>query len=914
MSFPNNPKESSESISTAVARGRSAVGVGTAGDRAVAKERVETDVVTRVKREAVAHPAAPAIVDGEVALNYGDLDRRSSELAHKLRLAGVVKDSVVGVYGDRSIGTVVAALAAMRAGAAYLPLDPSHPKERIGFQIADARAHVVLSVVEEKSVEIRDLAEHMLPIGRDGGPIERSSDKSALDGLLSESDAAGELAYVIYTSGSTGRPKGVEITHPNLTNMMDWYIRMLEVTPEDRISHVAAPGFDATVWELWPALVAGASVVVADSAPIKEPRKLHEWLLSRGITISFIPTPMAEKLMTMPWPARTKLRVMMTGGDTLHFYPPAGLPFQVVNNYGPTECTICATSTFLASGNSSEQLPPIGRPVDNTQVFIVDEALRPVPSGTEGEILIGGRGVGRGYRNRPDLTAEKFIANTIESSLGPRLYRTGDRGCYLPDGQIAFKGRVDDQIKIRGVRMEPAEIEAALGEHPGVRESAVVAREGGHGEKRLVAYLTIHSSSEIDVHDLRSFLVKRLPGPMIPSLFVRVEELPLNASGKINRRALPAPNHGNTLQMGRGTAPRGALEERLTQIWERVLGVRNIGVQQDFFELGGDSLLAVRLIAEVENGIGCRLPISALLEVRTIEELARAIRENAGTEWSSMVAVQTMGLKTPLFCVHSHTGDVLYCEYIARGAGPDQPIYGLQSQGVTGKSPHLSVEEMSDHYVTELRKIQPSGPYQLFGFCFGGIVAFDMARRLTEIGERVAFLGFYNSPAPGTLKRWPLGQFTYLRRRTIDEWRKLWAAEPNKRFTLLLRNLRNFRLMVERTAAIEASESMLQIRGSKRELERLNLEAINIAAAKRFEPGYVHDGQITLFLSPDTAGVYPTPPAEGWSKFSTKQLEIVNVIVDTKGWRGAPFVKTVGGRVAQLSPSIAEAAEIRSPS
>ncbi len=855
----------------------------------------EINVVESIRHWATARPHAPAIIHDDVVLSYAELEERSRQIAIRLRTMGVTSQSVVGVYAERSIALVVSALGIMRAGAAYLPLDPSYPNERLNFQVADAQADIIVAVQGSSLGEVGGLPKHLLLTTSDG----RLSDGWGGE-TVSVTDELGELAYVIYTSGSTGRPKGAEITHSNLANMVGWYLQTLEVTAADRMSHLAAVGFDATVWELWPSLVAGASICVADDAVLKEPRALQDWLQSNAITVSFVPTPMAEKLMLLPWLPGSSLRVMMTGGDTLHMYPPLALPFKVVNNYGPTECTILATSGLLSAGSAVAQLPPIGRPITNVQVYIVDEGMRQVTPGVEGEILIGGRGVGRGYRNRPELTAEKFIPNGFEPALGPRLYRTGDRGCYLPDGQIAFRGRIDDQIKIRGVRMEPAEIEAALNEHPSVRESVIMAHESKAGDKRLVGYISVGSGPAPDLHELKSFLSKRLPEPMIPAIFVVVNKLPLNPSGKIDRRALPAPEEGNMLlPAGLGADPRDELEKRLQKMWEELLEVQNIGVQQDFFELGGDSLLAMRLILNVERELAFKLPLSALLEVRTIEDLARTIRRHtAKSEWSSLVAVQPLGSRPPLFCVHSHTGDVMYCEYIARGAGSDQPIYGLQSRAVIGKSPHLRVEEMSEHYVREVRGIQPQGPYHFFGFCFGGMVAFDMARRLMECGEEVAFLGFYNSPAPGTLKGWPLGQFTYLKRRTRDEWRKLLAAERGEKVPHILRNIRNLRLMIQRTAAIETSEAFAKIRRDDGSLKSLNLEAINIAAAKRFHPNHIFPGRITLFQSAEVAGIYPIPPAEGWKNFAANGLEVIDVPVDKKGWRGTPFVETVGGRIA----------------
>jgi amino acid adenylation domain-containing protein len=853
---------------------------------------VKPNVIEYVLEWAAKMPQAPALKLGEIVLSFGELEARSSKIAGELRRVGVRREDVVGVYAERSIGLAVAALGVMRAGAAYLPLDPMHPPERLAYQIEDARARVVIAVEAESTARFPGLSEIVLTCSATGD----ARFDGRVDGDLAL-PAGEDLAYVIYTSGSTGKPKGVEITHDNLENLIRWYVGALELTPNDRVSQVAAVGFDASVWELWPGLAAGACLCIADSVTVSEPGELQRWLVSDQVTTSFIPTPMAEKLMAMEWPAESSLRIMMTGGDTLHGYPPTGLPFQLVNNYGPTECTVCATSAVVPAGIPSGRLPPIGRPVLNAQIYIVDEHLRLVPKGVEGEILIGGRGVGRGYRNRPELTKEKFVPNPFDREQGSLLYRTGDRGCLLPDGQIAFQGRTDNQIKIRGVRMEPGEIEAALNMHPALRESAAVAREFAPGDKRLIAYFVAQQDAP-SPSELRHFLTQKLPAPMIPSIFVRLEQLPLNSSGKIDRAALPAPSKANMTAREIGGGPRDALEKELKQIWEQIFQIEHIGVREDFFELGGHSLLAAQLMARVNDGLQVNLPLSAVLEVRTIEDMANAVRARQSSgNWSSLVAVQKKGTNPPLFCVHSHTGDVLYCEYLAQGAGAGQPIYGLQAQGALGKGPDRSVEEMAARYVQEIAKVQPRGPYHLFGFCFGGMVAFEMAKQLGERGEEVAFLGAYNSPAPGTLKGWPLGQFTYLWRRTQDEWRKLLELESGDRWAHVMRNLRNFRVLVKRSAAIDGAETLSRIRGNGEGAGLKDLESINIAAAKRYQPTHVFPGRLTLFLAPDMARVYPVAPAEGWKKFAQQGLEVISVPLDRKGWRGAPFVETVGGKI-----------------
>jgi len=449
--------------------------------------------------------------------------------------------------------------------------------------------------------------------------------------------------------------------------------------------------------------------------------------------------------------------------------------------------------------------------------------------------------------------------------------------------------------------MEAGEIEAALNSHAGLQETAVAARDFAPGDKRLVAYVVPVSGMMPSPSEIRHFLAQRLPAPMIPSVFVCLERLPLNSSGKIDRKALPVPSKENMTAREIGGAPRDALEKQLKEIWERTFQLEHIGIQEDFFDLGGHSLMAGELMARVNDALQMNLPLSSVLEVRTIEDMARVLRERRTSEsWASLVAVQPRGARPPVFCVHSHTGDVLYCEYIAQGAGAEQPIFGLQAQGAVGKEPHRSIEEMAEHYLSEVRKVKPRGPYHLFGFCFGGMVAFEMAKQFNDQGERVDFLGIYNSPAPGTLKGWPLGQFTYLWRRTKDEWRKLLELESGERMGHIAKNLRNFRLLVQRSAAIDGAETLSRIQQKGQRIELKDLESINIAAAKRYAPSHAFPGKITLFLAPDMAQVYPVPPAEGWKKFTSEPVEVVMVPLDKKGWRGTPFVETVGGKIKEF--------------
>jgi len=434
-----------------------------------------------------------------------------------------------------------------------------------------------------------------------------------------------DLAYVIYTSGSTGSPKGVEITHGSLANLVSWHQQVFSVTPADRASHLAGLGFDAAVWELWPYLACGAGVHLVDDTTRNSPELLQAWLLDQRVTISFVPTPLAERMLFLSWPRETVLRTLLTGGDTLHHYPPSGLPFVFVNNYGPTECTVVATSGPVYPVEHKGSLPAIGSAITNTEIHLLDEELQPVPAGTPGEICIAGASLARGYRNLPNLTAEKFVTNA--SITANRLYRTGDLGRLLRDGNIAFLGRLDDQIKIRGYRIEPNEIISRLNEHPDVQQSLVLAREFAPGDKRLIGYFVPAPGSSPMLGELRDFLSAQLPDFMVPATFVRLDALPLTPNGKVDRGALPAPDDTNTLRDKAFTLPRTDIEKTVGTILADLLGMEQVDVEENFFALGGHSLLGAQLVARVRQTFGIEMPLRVLFEAPTVVGLSAEIEQ-----------------------------------------------------------------------------------------------------------------------------------------------------------------------------------------------------------------------------------------------------------------------------------------------
>jgi len=500
-------------------------------------------------------------------------------------------------------------------------MDPAWPPDRLAFVLEDAQSPVLITnaklarQIPRGRQIIVDLAAPKIAQEPEGLPLVKIRHE--------------DLAYVIYTSGSTGQPKGVEIPHGGLVNLISWHRKAFSVTSADRASHLAGLSFDASVWELWPYLAAGASVHLVDEFTRNSAELLGNWLVDHGITISFVPTPLTEELLRVKWPKNTALRTMLTGGDTLHHYPPPTLPFVLVNNYGPAECTVVATSGAIPPDGRDGTLPSIGRPIVNNRIHLLNEQLLPVPPGTIGEIYITGAGLARGYRNRPDLTAKKFISVPFNAEPASRLYKTGDLGRELPDGQIAFHGRVDEQIKIRGFRIEPIEIVCALNQHSVVLESLVIAREDTSGDKRLVAYLVLADDSAVTRRSLRSHLRRRLPEYMVPSSFVRLEAFPLTPNGKIDRAALPPPDSMNTLQDELSADLPTPTQQRVIEILTALLGLEKIGLEDDFFLLGGHSLLGAQLIARLRETFRVELALRTLFDAPTVVALAEEIERLA---------------------------------------------------------------------------------------------------------------------------------------------------------------------------------------------------------------------------------------------------------------------------------------------
>lgn len=678
-------------------------------------------------------PDSVAVVYNQEQLSYLELEARANQLANHLKSLGVGPDCVVGLYMERSLEIMIGMLGVLKAGGAYLPLEVGLPVERLEHMLNDSGTSIVVTK--------QDAAES-LPVSR---PELVILDKdwrriASCSPTAPEAEAKFEnLAYVIYTSGSTGRPKGVLIRHGGLANSTHARFSYYD-TPVSSFLLVSPFSFDSSVAGIYWTLCQGGTVVLPYERLERDPERLAGLIAESGTSHLLCLPTLYSLLLAAADPGHiNSLKCVIVAGEAC---PPEVVvrhtellaDVGLFNEYGPTEGTVWS-SVYGDCSKRFKAPVPIGGPVANVQIYILDEKLELAPIGGRGEIYISGAGLARGYLKKPELTADRFIPNPFSAKEGEKLYRTGDAGRYLSDGNIEFIGRVDEQVKVRGYRIELGEIEAALNEHHFVKQSVVIAREDEKRDKRLIGYVELEE--EITTGALKKYLKEKLPEYMVPEVILVLDSMPITVSGKIDRQRLPALLDTKQIMEEGFVAPRDPLEFKLAQIWESVLGVQPIGVKDDFFDLGGHSLLAPSLMARIKSVIGRDLPLSVLFQGKTIEYLAAILRREASSiSWSCLVELQASGTQTPLFFVHPGGGNVLCYLDLARCLGSDQAFYGLQTPGFyEERSLYSSIEDMASHYLEAVQTVMPEGPYYLGGWSLGGVIAYEMAQQLIARGQ-----------------------------------------------------------------------------------------------------------------------------------------------------------------------------------
>jgi amino acid adenylation domain-containing protein len=709
--------------------------------------------------QAALRPEAEAVVFGSERLTYRQLDERSNQIAQFLRAEGIEPEDRVGIFMERSADLIVAVLGILKAGGAYVPIDPDYPEERLRFIAEDTAVRWVLTQKGVNKILPASASGPSIYVdsGVDGAdsPIRKYSNEPVENRSTPES-----IAAVIYTSGSTGDPKAACIPHRAAVRAVR-NTNHIQVMHTDCVSQAGSPSFDAAILEIWLALANGATLVGVPRHTLLSPAELTQLFRAERISIIILNTSYVHQIARDAPESLKLVRKVLFGGEAAEPGPLRELlkhvgPGVLMNNYGPAEG--CVITTFHEINDIPEDAitVPIGRPVSNTQVYLLDPRGRLAPIGIQGEIYIGGEGVARGYLNRPELTAQRFVPDTFGDKPGRLLYRTGDFARMHGNGELEFRGRADEQVKIRGHRIELAEVRQAIAAHPDVKQVFLMVREDQPGDKRLTAYVTLRRALPAAQDALRQHAKSKLPAHMLPAAYVVMDSIPLNTNGKIDRKVLPAPGERPKL-LSSYQAPRNDLERTLTRAWQELLRVDQIGVNDDFFELGGHSLLAARLMARIEKETGENMPVATLFEAPTIAQLSiRLSQGNFASAWSPLVRLRAPEINTtapPFFCVHSLGANLVSFRNIATLLRGDRAVYGLQPHGLDGRQEPLdNIEAMASAYIEEIRKTQQHGPYYVGGVCIGGVLAYEIAQQLRAAGEEVALVALIDSFLPGPLK------------------------------------------------------------------------------------------------------------------------------------------------------------------
>jgi len=814
-----------------------------------------------IEEQCARTPDATSIVSGHKQITYRELSRRSNQFSRYLREQGVGAGDLVGLCMDRSADLVVGMLGILKAGAAYVPIDPDLPSERLNFIAKDAGLKL-MATNKVRRTQLEGLAGKLVFLDSDSDWTHGLADSLV---PRSRSDA-GDPAYVIYTSGSTGRPKGVCVPHRALVNFLLSMRKCPGFTKEDVLVAVTTVSFDISGLELYLPLVCGGRCVLASKDVVPDGRRLIELMNDSEASVMQATPATWRLLLESGWEGRKGLKALC-GGEAL----PRELAQKLLtmvgslwNMYGPTEATIWSTVQQITT---DQEIITLGRPIANTQIYVLDKHLQPLPIGALGDLYIGGDGLALGYHNRPDLTAEKFLANPFRDQPDARIYKTGDIARFRPSGEIEYLGRSDDQVKIRGFRVELGEIEAVLRGHPKVDAAVVLLREDLPGDKRLVAYVVPKPQLEPVAAELGAFLKRTLPEHMIPAVFVSLEMLPLGPNGKIDRRALPVPTPLDGAIEPGFIAPRDVLETRLAEIWEETLGVRGIGIRHNLFDLGAQSLLVARILARIEREFGRKLSFVSVFGTPTIEGIAALLRgSHTSTSYTKITPIQPTGARLPFFCI----GGSFFYRPLAQHLGIDQPTLAINFDESIIDRLRLpyNLEELAGYMVRAIREYQPEGPYFLGGFCDYGVIAYEAARQILNQGHRVALLALFETCNPA-----------YLRSMSKGQGGLSWSHVSR-----ILNKLRD-----QDSARLRHVWKRLFRNPSK--LRPIDMDRIVVLALENYDPK-PYAGRVAIFRG-------DTKPAEmsGWGSVITGPVEVHDVPGTHMGMFFEPYVEELVGRV-----------------
>jgi amino acid adenylation domain-containing protein len=831
--------------------------------------------------QAARTPEAVAVEFQEQRLTYQELNERANRLAGDLFNRGVGWETLVGLCVEPSLETIVGILGILKAGGAYVPLDPEYPASRLSLMLVDAAPVLVLTTHSLRNrlpagIAMIDLDTATAAVASDlnRGTALRNSERIAPVGPQ-------HPAYVIYTSGSTGAPKGVHIEHRALVNHMSWMVATYPVAPGDRVLSRTSISFDASVWEIWFPLLSGATLCLAPRNTARDPGRLLKFMADRGITVAqFVPTLLAA-ICEQGRPRPERLRLVFAGGEPLVRELAqsvfSGWQVPIVNLYGPTETTIQSTHFMCRDTVPDTPTVPIGRPIWNTVLYVLDRQGVPAPIGVPGELYIGGVGLARGYLNQPELTAAKFVPDPFSAAPHERLYRTGDRVRWREDGTLEFLGRVDQQVKLRGFRIELGEIEATLRGHPGVGQGLVLLREDRPGDKRLVAYVVPREPDQPPaVSELRQHLLQSLPEYAVPSNFVTLDALPLTPNGKVDRNSLPAPSTTQVELQSSAVPAITSTEAQLILIWEDLLLTRPVRVDDNFFDLGGHSLLAVRLLSRIKEVFNQDLSLQAFFWTPTVRSMAQLLAADSEIRsWPPLIPIQPKGSRPPLFCIAAPNVNALGFAFLARHLDPDQPVYGLQLQDVTNPErfyTQAQYESLAAASIRLLQSVAPTGPYHLCGFCEGAHIAFEMARQLDLQGQPIGLLGI--------LDAWPLENTTNWFRHRLEYWRKRWWLRIRSG---RLSNAHRFLYRQLRRLSGRWSGKMLNVilsrGGSEAMTAQAPVDAGQLRWKQRMWPGKdfvapVFHGRITVFRVRRQPFVRVSDPELGWKVRTDRGVEV----------------------------------------